>query len=61
MNLAHAIKENIRLRCDNNLYLEYQSKHKKLSLSLFESVEAAYATKEGRYSPEVIIPPTNRW
>ena len=60
MNLEHAIKENIRLKCDDNLYLEYQSKHKKLKLSLFESVEDAYATKEGRYSPEVMIPPMNR-
>ena len=60
MNLEHAIKENIRLKCDDNLYLEYQSKHKKLALSLFESVEDAYATKEGRYSPEVMIPPMNR-
>ena len=60
MNLEHAIKENIRLKCDDNLYLEYQSKHKKLALSLFESVEDAYATKEGRYSPEVMSPPMNR-
>ncbi|KAK8807625.1 hypothetical protein WA171_000578 [Blastocystis sp. BT1] len=55
MNLEHAIKENIRLKCDDNLYLEYQSKHKKLALSLFESVEDAYATKEGRYSPEMFV------
>ena len=53
MNLEKAIKENIRKRCDQNLYLDYQKKHKRLELSLYRSVEDDYASREGRYSPEI--------
>lgn len=53
MNLEKAIKENIRKRWDQNLYLDYQKKHKKLELSLYQSVEEDYETREGRYSPEI--------
>lgn len=55
LDLEKAIRDNIKLHCDDNLYANYQSRHKKLELSLYASVEETYATKEGRYSPEVIV------
>lgn len=55
IDLEKAIRDNIKLHSENNLYANYQSRHKKLELSLYESVEETYATKEGRYSPEVIV------
>lgn len=55
-NIESMIRENIRQHADNNMYIEYQQKHKDLSLSLHQSVEDEYKLKEGRFSPEVIIP-----
>ena len=55
-NLESMIRENIRLHANNNMYLEYQQKHKEVALSLHQSVEDEYKLKEGRYSPEVIVP-----
>ena len=55
LDLEKVIRDNIKLHCDDNLYANYQSRHKKLELSLYASVEETYATKEGRYSPEVIV------
>ena len=55
MDLVKTIKANIRERRDENLYLDYQQKHKKIELSLYKSVEESYATRDGRYSPEVLV------
>ena len=55
IDLAKTIKANIRERCNDNLYFTYQQKHKKIELSLYESVEDSYATRDGRYSPEVLV------
>lgn len=55
-NIESMIRENIRLHANSNLYLDYQQKHKDVSLSLHQSVEDDYKYKEGKYSPEVLIP-----
>ena len=38
LDLEKAIRDNIKLHCDDNLYANYQSRHKKLELSLYASV-----------------------
>ena len=51
------MREDIQKHVGNNLYYEYQQKHKGVTLSLHQSVEEEYQQNEGRYSPEVLLPP----
>lgn len=60
-NVKAMIRDSIRQNAKSNLYSEFQKKHKDVALSLHHSVEEEYQTKEGNYSPEVIVPSRLRY
>ena len=60
-DLEKLVREDIQKHVGNNLYYEYQQKHKGVTLSLHQSVEEEYQQNEGRYSPEVLLPSASKW